>query len=107
MQRLEKSEKGRTAIEAKLKDVLEEMETVKSSFTSSEQNAQKVSSEPQESKKKLRDQRKLTDTAESSAKKYLDVLQKSQNSLTSLLGNVRDVIPDANKPTEVKEVKVE
>ena len=45
-------------------------EELRTSFSSSEQNSQKVALELQDLKKKLRDQKKQTDTAESAAKRY-------------------------------------
>ncbi|ELU05545.1 hypothetical protein CAPTEDRAFT_214786 [Capitella teleta] len=92
MQRLEKAEKTYTATEHKLKEVQEEMDMLKASFSSSEQNSQKVGLELQDLKKKLRDQRKATDGAESSAKKFHDLLARSQHTLQNLVHDYKSAL---------------
>ena len=70
---------------------------LKSSFTSSEQNSQKVALELQDLKKKLRDQRKATERAEHDAKKYYEVLNKSQKPLSSVLSEIKDTLGLSSK----------
>lgn len=92
MQRLDRSEKSRTALETKLKDLQEEMDMLKDSYSSSEKNSQKVAQELQELKKRLRDQRKATDQAETFVKKYSDILSRSKSVLGGLLTDVKEVL---------------
>lgn len=108
MVRLDKSEKTKRDTETKLKDTQEEIEMLKSSFNSSEQNSQKVALELQELKKKLRDQRKATDRAESDAKKYYEVLNRSKGPLGQLLGDIKDTLGGNDSKSDVKqEIKSE
>ena len=58
---------------------------LKSSFTSSEQNSQKVALELQDLKKRLREQKKLTELAEKDSNKYMETLLKSQDALSLVL----------------------
>lgn len=64
---------------------------LKESCKSSEQNSQKVALELQELKKKLRDQRKATERAESDAKRYYDALSGCKSYLHSALDAARVV----------------
>lgn len=68
---------------------------MKSSFNSSEQNSQKVASELQDLKTKLREQRKLSESAVSSNKKFFDVMSKSKDVLHKIVSDVEDVLSTA------------
>ena len=67
------------------------VDMLKESCKSSEQNSQKVALELQELKKKLRDQRKATERAESDAKRYYDGLSACKSYLHSALDAARVV----------------
>ena len=64
---------------------------LKDSCKSSEQNSRQVALELQELKKKLRDQRKATDRAESDSKKYYESLLSIKTHLNSAMDTVRVV----------------
>jgi predicted transcriptional regulator len=68
---------------------------MKSSFNSSEQNSQKVASELQDLKTKLREQRKLSESATSSNKKFVDVMSRSKDILHKIVGEVEDALNTA------------
>lgn len=82
---------------------------LKSSFTSSEQNSQKVAMELQELKKKLRDQRKATDRHEQESKRYHDTLLRAKAPISQLLQDIKDVIAaDNSSSSNIKaEIKTE
>ena len=71
-------------------------DVLKESFNNSERNSQKVATELQELKKRLREQRKATEQAEGILRRHSDVLGRSKNILSSLLGDVKDAL-DAGK----------
>jgi len=75
MQRLEKSEKTRTQAEDKLRVVSRELGELKGNFSSNEKEAHKVSSELSDLKKKLREEKKMSDSRDSNAKKYRTALE--------------------------------
>ncbi len=64
-----------------------------------------MSSELQELKKRLRDQKKATDTAEVNSKKYHDTLEKTKGVLSNMLSDFHKALGDDNK--EIKKEKVE
>ena len=77
---------------------------LKTSFSSSEQNSQKVGLELQDLKKKLRDQRKATDMAEASSKKFHDLLARSQHTLQNLVHDYKVALSsDKEDKTQVKQ----
>ncbi len=81
---------------------------LKSSFSSSEQNSQKVALELQELKKKLRDQKRATDIAEANARRCQQVLGRSKLALSGVLEDIKDTMtPDTPVKSEPKEIKTE
>lgn len=72
-------------------------EELRTSFSSSEQNSQKVALELQEIKKKLRDQRRTTDNMEKDNRKLTDLLRKSCSSLSSVVSDMSKHMGDSDK----------
>ena len=70
---------------------------LRTSFSSSEQNGQKVATELQELKKKLRDQRRVTDSAEKDCRRMTDMLSRSRSTLSNLMSDMAKVLGDSDK----------
>ena len=80
---------------------------LKASFSLSEQNSQKMTAEIQELKKKLREQKQQTETAESMARKMADVVSRSKGALASVLSDLRSVNEEREKLKDAKPIKSE
>ena len=76
---------------------------LKASFSSSEQNSQKVALELQELKKKLRDQRKATEVSEANAKKYHEMLLRSRYTLQNLMADFKSTLGEKEEKPVVKQ----
>ena len=70
-------------------------EEVKASHSASEQNAQKLNTELQEQKRRVREQRSKMINTESNNKSYKDMLSKVSSTLKDLTDNVQHTMKNA------------
>lgn len=77
-------------------------ESVRMSYGVAESTNQAMSSEIQELKKKLRDQRRSLDQVESNAKKYRDLLTRARSTLSTLTADIKDAMTVCDKDMKTK-----
>ncbi|KAK2146982.1 hypothetical protein NP493_3539g00005 [Ridgeia piscesae] len=99
MTQLERSEKSRTAVEAKLKSIQQDMGDLRANFDTTETNSQKMAHELTELKRRLHEQQKSSEALQANSKCYYDLLSKSKVSLSSLVSDMTTALEE--KPVKI------